>query len=47
MIAQGDIWWIDLLVTLDKSTLIERRGKLSRSQVELILSAIDVIFGGV
>lgn len=38
---------VSQLVTLDKSTLAERSGKLSRSQVELILSGIDVILGRV
>jgi len=36
---------VSQLVTLDRSTLTERSGKLSIAQVELILSGIDVILG--
>ena len=33
------------LVTLDKTDLTERTGKLSRSKLELVLSGIDVVLG--
>jgi len=33
------------IVTLDKSLLTERTGKLSRSRLESILSGIDVVLG--
>ena len=33
------------LVTLDKTDLTERTGKLSRTKLELVLSGIDVILG--
>jgi hypothetical protein len=32
-------------VTLDKSDLAERTGKLSRPKLELVLSGIDVVLG--
>jgi mRNA interferase MazF len=33
------------IVTLDKSMLTERVGKLSRAKIELVLSGIDVVLG--
>lgn len=36
---------VSQLVTLDKTDLTERTGKLSRSKVELVLSGIDVVLG--
>ena len=33
------------LVTLDKTDLTERTGKLSRTKLELVLSGIDVVLG--
>ncbi len=36
---------VALVVALDKSQLIERVGKISRRQLELILSGIDVMLG--
>lgn len=36
---------VSQLVTLDKSDLTERTGKLSRSKLELVLSGIDVVLG--
>jgi mRNA interferase MazF len=36
---------VSQLVTLDKTDLTERAGKLSRSKLELVLSGIDVVFG--
>ena len=34
---------VSQLVTLDKTDLTERTGKLSRSKLELVLSGIDVV----
>lgn len=36
---------VSQIVTLDKSTLTERTGKLSKSKLELVLSGIDVVLG--
>lgn len=36
---------VSQVVTLDKSVLTERVGKLSRAKVELLLSGIDVVLG--
>jgi mRNA interferase MazF len=36
---------ISQLVTLDKTDLTERTGKLSRSKLELVLAGIDVVLG--
>lgn len=36
---------VSQIVTLDRSLLTERAGKLSRSRLEAILSGIDVILG--
>lgn len=36
---------VSQLVTLDKSLLTDRVGKLPRAKVDLILAGIDVIFG--
>ena len=36
---------VSQLVTLDKTDLTERTGKLSRSKLELVLSGIDVVLG--
>ena len=36
---------VSQLVTLDKTDLTERTGKLSRTKLELVLSGIDVILG--
>ena len=36
---------VSQLVTLDKTHLTERTGKLSRSKLELVLSGIDVVLG--
>ena len=36
---------VSQLVTLDKTDLTERSGKLSRSKLELVLSGIDVVLG--
>lgn len=36
---------VSQLVTLDKTDLTERTGKLSRTKLELVLSGIDVVLG--
>lgn len=36
---------VSQVVTLDKTDLTERTGKLSRSKLELVLSGIDVVLG--
>lgn len=36
---------VSQVVTLDKTVLIERTGKLSRLKLELVLSGIDVVLG--
>jgi mRNA interferase MazF len=36
---------VSLIVTLDKSLLTDRVGKLSRARLESVLSGIDVILG--
>ena len=36
---------VSQVVTLDKTDLTERTGKLSKSKLELVLSGIDVILG--
>lgn len=36
---------VSQLVTLDKSSLTERVGKLSKPKLELVLSGIDVVLG--
>lgn len=36
---------VSQIVTLDRSVLTERVGKLSRSKVDLILSGVDIVLG--
>jgi len=36
---------VSQLLTLDKTDLTERAGKLARSKLELVLSGIDVVLG--
>ena len=36
---------VSQLVTLDKTDLTERTGKLSRTKLDLVLSGIDVVLG--
>jgi mRNA interferase MazF len=36
---------VSQLITLDKTDLTERAGKLARSKLELVLSGIDVVLG--
>jgi mRNA interferase MazF len=38
----GNVWQI---VTLDRTLLTERTGKLPRTQLDLVLSGIDVVLG--
>jgi mRNA interferase MazF len=47
VIAQGEVWWADVsqIVTLDRASLTERVGKLSRAKLELVLFGIDVVLG--
>lgn len=42
-LAKDSVANVSQLVTLDKSVLTERTGKLSRKKVDLILSGIDVV----
>ncbi len=36
---------VSQLVTLDRDTLTERNGRLSASQLELVLAGIDIVLG--
>lgn len=36
---------VSLTVTVDKTQLVERAGKISRRQLELVLAGIDVVLG--
>ena len=36
---------VSLIVTLDKAQLVERVGRVSRRQLDLVLSGIDVMLG--
>jgi mRNA interferase MazF len=36
---------VSQIVTLDKSELTERAGKLSNAKLKLVLSGVDVVFG--
>jgi mRNA interferase MazF len=36
---------VSQIVTLDKSELTERVGKLSKARLELVLSGVDVVLG--
>lgn len=36
---------VSQLVTLDRDVLTERSGRLSRSQLELVLAGIDIVLG--
>lgn len=44
-VAKESVANVSQIVTLDKSLLTERTGKLSRSRLESILSGIDVVLG--
>ena len=51
VVVQGDplnrsrIATVSHIVTLDKTTLTERVGKLGTANIELLLSGIDVVLG--
>lgn len=44
-LPKGSAANVSQLVTLDKTDLTERTGKLPRSKLELVLSGIDVVLG--
>lgn len=44
-LAKESVANVSQIVTLDKSLLTERTGKLPKSRLESILSGIDIIFG--
>jgi mRNA interferase MazF len=44
-LPQKSVANVSQLVTLDKSDLTERTGRLSKSKLELLLSGIDVVLG--
>jgi len=44
-LAKDSVANVSQIVTLDRSLLTERTGKLSRSRLESVLSGIDVILG--
>ena len=44
-LARDSVANVSQLVTLDKSILAERTGKLPRKKLDLILSGIDVVLG--
>jgi mRNA interferase MazF len=44
-LAKDSVANVSQVVTLDKTVLTERIGKLSRAKVELLLTGIDVVLG--
>ena len=44
-LAKESVANVSQVVTLDKTDLTERTGKLSRSKLELVLAGIDVVLG--
>jgi mRNA interferase MazF len=44
-LAKDSVANVSQIVTLDRSLLTERSGKLSRSRLESVLSGIDVVLG--
>ena len=44
-LAKDSVANVSQIVTLDRSLLTERTGKLSRSRLESVLSGIDVVLG--
>ena len=44
-LSRGSVANVSQMVTLDKTLLTERVGKLSRAKVDLVLSGIDVVLG--
>jgi len=44
-LAKDSVANVSQLVTLDRASLTERVGKLSRAKLELVLFGIDVVLG--
>jgi mRNA interferase MazF len=44
-LPQESVANVSQVVTLDKSALSERMGKLSKAKLELVLSGVDVVLG--
>jgi mRNA interferase MazF len=44
-LAKDSVANVSQVVTLDRSVLTDRAGKLSRAKTELLLSGIDVVLG--
>jgi mRNA interferase MazF len=44
-LAKASVANVSQVVTLDKSDLTERTGKLSKAKLELVLAGIDVVLG--
>jgi mRNA interferase MazF len=44
-LAKDSVANVSLIVAMDKGQLVERTGKLNRSQMGLILAGIDVVLG--
>jgi mRNA interferase MazF len=44
-LPKGSVANVSQIVTLDKTTLTERAGKLSDARIELVLSGIGVVLG--
>jgi mRNA interferase MazF len=44
-LPQESVANVSQIVTLDKSALSERMGKLSKAKLELVLSGLDVVLG--
>lgn len=44
-LSQDSVANVSQLVTLDKSSLTDRVGKLSKAKLDLVLFGIDVVFG--
>jgi len=44
-LARESVVNVSQIVTLDKSELVERAGKLPKAKLELVLSGVDVVLG--
>ena len=44
-LARESVANVSQIVTLDKSELVERAGKLPKAKLELVLSGVDVVLG--
>ena len=44
-LAKESVANVSQIVTLDKSELVERAGKLPKAKLELVLSGVDVVLG--